>query len=518
MAPERKRHDWIAKAAAWALMFAASLLNLLNFNEYPLVRREVAVVIAALALISAGLSLVERLAPRRAFVFTGVLVGLGADLNTGAATLPVILGCAAGAAAWFYNKNVVKLASTAFGTVMLFQLGIAGAGVWSASPPAHAAPAPSSGDASLPPIVHLLMDSYLGTEGMGADPAFAQLREQTIAFYLEHGFRLYDGAYSRHANTANSVPYILSFGNAAPATVSQRSERFSPGRLDYFDRLAARGYGISILGADFINLCDGQPVDDCRQFQHSKLSAITQFSMSTRDRATTIGVTLASMSGLTSQIYNYSALANYLLGGDRPMMMRNSKKLASPRAVVAMHDLGQVLKQPEYGRAYFAHLLIPHEPYVFDESCAMKPRAQWNTEMQSAKIEARYANYRAQTVCMHRLLGEMLDVLQETEAGRQAIVIIHGDHGSRIAVRRPDTLNPSPDLRDFAMTYSTLFAIRAPGLEPELVDGRASLDELLEDFAESDFRTAPATGRQPAQVILATGDWVPKTRTNLPEY
>lgn len=506
------------KAAAWALMLVASLLNLLNFNDYPLVRSEVAIVIAALALIAAGLALAERLAPRLAFIFTGLLVGLGADFNTDAAKLPVILGCAAAAVALFHNKNVVKLALAAFGTVMLFQLAIAASGAWSASPPARAAPAPDGGDASRPPIVHLLMDSYLGTEGMGADPAFAKLREETIAFYTERGFRLYDGAYSRHANTANSVPYILSFGNARPATVGQVAERQSPGRLDYFDQLAASGYDISIFGADFLDLCEGQPVDDCRHVQHSKLSAITHFPMSTRDRATTIGVTLASMSRLTSQLYDVASVTNFGLGGAPPMVMRNLKKLGPPESALDMTELRQVLRNPQHGRVYFAHLLLPHEPYVFDANCALKPRSQWNTEMQSDARVERDADYRAQTHCTHRMLGQVFDALQATEAGRQAIVIVHGDHGSRIVDIRPNTANPTPSSRDFAMTYSTLFAIRAPGIAPRVAEGRASLDQLLEDFADSDFRTPPATAGQPAQVILATEDWVPKTRINLPEY
>ena len=177
----------------------------------------------------------------------------------------MIIGCAAAGVALFHNRNVVKLAAAAFGAVMLFQLATAASGAWTASPPAHAAPTPDSGDASRPPIIHLLMDSYLGTEGMGADPAFARLREETIAFYTQHGFRLYDGAYSRHANTANSVPYILSFGTAVPAKVGQVAERQYARPAGLFRstrRERLRHFG---LGADFLDLCAGQPIDDCRQ-------------------------------------------------------------------------------------------------------------------------------------------------------------------------------------------------------------------------------------------------------------
>jgi hypothetical protein len=98
------------------------------------------------------------------------------------------------------------------------------------------------------------------------------------------------------------------------------------------------------------------------------------------------------------------------------------------------------------------------------------------------------------------------------------VIIIHGDHGSRIVGTRPAVENTTQTVRDYAMTYSTLFAIRAPGIEPGTIEGRAALDELLEDFARSDFHTAPPSGSRPAEIILATMDWRPKKRVSLPNY
>ena len=94
------------------------------------------------------------------------------------------------------------------------------------------------------------------------------------------------------------------------------------------------------------------------------------------------------MSTLTSQVYDYASVANFVLGGAPPMVMRNLKKLGPPKSALDMAELRQVLQHPQHGRVYFAHLLLPHEPYVFDENCDFKPRAQWNTEMQSdARVE-----------------------------------------------------------------------------------------------------------------------------------
>jgi len=504
------------KLVAWFVMLSASLLNFLNFNEYPLFRGEVAIVLGGLLLVAAALTGLERAAPRLAFVFTSILVGFGVDLNMAPSIWPLIVGIAALSIAGFHNAAVVKVATAAFGAVLLFQLAMGVTGPRTAALNARSTVVPET--ASQAPVVHLLLDSYMGLDGMGADPAYAELRTETAEFYRRHGFRVYQGAYSRHANTANSVPYLLSFGTAAPAKVTQLDERLLPGRFDYFVHLSSQGYAVSVRGANYLDLCADQPVRDCQQYTYSGLAALTKFPMSTVDRARMLGITLASMSPVTTNLVTVTELAIWKLGLTYPRGMRNMMKTSTPKAALSLIDLRRELASPEHGRVYFAHLLVPHEPYAFDENCHVKPPSLWHTEESGAKKSVRIADYLAQTRCMHRLLGQVFDTLRQSPAGRDAVVIVHGDHGSRITDSRPTSERPNAGGRDYAMTYSTMFAIRAPGVPPGLVEGRASLDELLEDFTASGFSTAPSAGVRPAEVILATWDWIPQRRVPLPQY
>lgn len=516
-ATPRRDRAWI-KAIAWVLMFAASLFNLLNFNNYPLFRVEVALVFCFLAVIGLALVLLEVAAARLAFAFTALLVLVGADLNTESNVIPPLLGLAALAAAWFNNAAVVRICIAAFGAVVVFQIGTGAIGSTSSIVTEQHPSRQAASTTSLPPLIHLLMDSYVGTEGMSVDPEYDSIREDTLRFYTDRGFQLYDGAYSRHANTANSIPYILSFGNAKFTEESQVVKRKVPDRLQYFDALRSDGYAITVLGSNFVDLCTRQPIAECRQFEHSELSAITKFPMTTRDRAVSIGVTLASFSSAASNSYDMWQMVKWYFGGKTPVVMRNLKKIAPPKTAVIMKDLAHSFENVKYNNAYFSHLLLPHEPYVFDAECNILPRSTWTNEQVPGSHSERNADYRAQLACTHILLGKMLDALEKSEAGRNAIVIIHGDHGSRIVRQRPTVEQPSPDVRDFAMTYSTLFAIKANGLSPGIVHGRAALEDLLEDFVARDFREAPVPEGGNGEVVLATMEWIPKERIPLPEY
>ena len=58
--------------------------------------------------------------------------------------------------------------------------------------------------------------------------------------------------------------------------------------------------------------------------------------------------------------------------------------------------------------------------------------------------------------------------------------------------------------------FSTLFAIRAPGVAPAYFTEREPVPSLLRDFARSDFRSAPHPAPLPAPfVYLADEDWKP---------
>ncbi len=78
----------------------------------------------------------------------------------------------------------------------------------------------------------------------------------------------------------------------------------------------------------------------------------------------------------------------------------------------------------------------------------------------------------------------MLDALREADALDHAIIILHGDHGSRIA--RHLVLDSQIDLvsdQDVIDSYSTLFAIRLPEVQPGYDRDLRSIQALFAEFA-----------------------------------
>jgi hypothetical protein len=112
----------------------------------------------------------------------------------------------------------------------------------------------------------------------------------------------------------------------------------------------------------------------------------------------------------------------------------------------------------------------------------------------------------------------MLQMLDRTPAGRNAIVVIHGDHGSRISPSVPVLGGIDLTEREMLMVHSTLFAIRIPGRPGGTIPGTFALDELMADFRKRDFSSAPRPEETPARVRIMDSGWTPREWRSLPSF
>ena len=103
-----------------------------------------------------------------------------------------------------------------------------------------------------------------------------------------------------------------------------------------------------------------------------------------------------------------------------------------------------------------------------------------------ATLSDRQAAYAEQLQCLRMMLQPVLDA-----AGKDAIIIVQGDHGSRMTDVDPfvDNLGKFGSA-DMIASYSALFAVRAPGI-PASYDPRAvPLRVVLEHLVRSGFTSA----------------------------
>ncbi len=150
------------------------------------------------------------------------------------------------------------------------------------------------------------------------------------------------------------------------------------------------------------------------------------------------------------------------------------------------------------GNVLFAHLLLPHSPFLANADCSIKPSIdEWKYEslkfsrhaLYSHKDpntvdsrEEHYQQYFKQVHCLYTRLEELFERMQTAGIWENSIIIIHGDHGSRIVRTYPSIQNATElseaDMRD---GFSTLFAVKQPD-QKGLYDPKAyPLEYLLRD-------------------------------------
>jgi arylsulfatase A-like enzyme len=91
-----------------------------------------------------------------------------------------------------------------------------------------------------------------------------------------------------------------------------------------------------------------------------------------------------------------------------------------------------------------------------------------------------YRAYAEQLRCTNRLLARFFEELRAGGALDDAIIVLHGDHGSRINRNWPTV--PSREVlrdSDFVDGFPTLFAAKAPGISPGYRRDRLTLTTLL---------------------------------------
>jgi len=149
--------------------------------------------------------------------------------------------------------------------------------------------------------------------------------------------------------------------------------------------------------------------------------------------------------------------------------------------------------QTHPGDAFFAHVLIPHSPFVFTEDCSIDYQSESNTRWayvlgnsadDADSLNKRYEKYIAQSRCAIKLLGQLFETLISNQLFDNATIVIHGDHGSSVYTHSPNIANLNRlTQNDMLAAFSTLFAVKWPGGEHEVIGDVESLNVLMANVA-----------------------------------
>ena len=508
--PASFRSHFASAFLAGAAVLAASFVNLLHYLVYPLLAADTAMVAAGLlgltlaaALLYAGSGRIGR-APME-----GLLVFLAVDLNLDQNWVALAAGLGVAALAWRKRVSILPILAVFAGIVFLTTL----AGIGERRATLEKSPGSAAASGTGPAILHIIFDEHVGLQGI-TDPA---LRSEMERFYTSRGFRTFDRAYSRHYHTVNAIPDILNFG--APGAPERRWRAFRAGPTAWLGRLARQGYGIHIYQPEFGDYCSDNPHASCTLYRETSLEALRDLPLPAAEKARLIALKFANLSVLASRAAQAYDLIVQLTGLSRrglPVIdVKRTSRAATLVGMAAFDALNADLRQARRGNVYFAHLLFPHHPFIAAPDCRVLPPSNW----QRGSVAARDA-YHRQLRCVMRKVDEALAALAASPAGADAIVILHGDHGSRLAHMTPRADRAERLTgEDLVAGYSTLFAVRAPGLASGPDPRPAAAPELLQALAGSGF-TSAETPRRPGggrTVMLDDRSWIPRVSVPLPD-
>lgn len=471
---------------AWAWFFAPSALLLIPFvrfvksNSYPMLTPEVLLVGMGFMVAGCVLGLVGRLGVMfRAFGFASALTLL-IDIQTD----------------WFFEYSLHQYAWLPIGLYVVFLISpvfvrkfalVAVFAMFAAtlatpgSEPIQVGEAneassgemdKSAGENANTVWIHIIVDEQIGIESIPIefDPERI-LADQLVDDYISGGFVVFGRAFTRFSQTHLSIPNILNFAARHPRhfITDDAEPSMSITKSEYFQRLRRQGYGVHIYSMDYLRLCgvDGDEwANVCNIYGANSIWGLRESSLSTLEK------TLLIMRIYTRLSKVYLKTVGALDLDRRLSLPKSVATLVAAR--VFEHFRSRVLTaQP--GTAWILHLPLPHEPYVFERDCSVKsiPWLENGLESEAYQINsaesrrARYLEYLEQVECVNKLLQDFFEDLRDAGIYDRASIVVHGDHGSRIASHnlkerpyyRPDFRPSAETMMDY---YGTLFAYKPP--------------------------------------------------------
>ena len=318
-------------------------------------------------------------------------------------------------------------------------------------------------------VIYLVLDGYMGPAGFAEDtPHSKSVRRSIENTFLKYGFTLYPNAFSNYAWTAASVRSLLNMTLLDRAPVEDPGERY---RL--FSHFRELGWALSIYRFRNAKVFWTPPSAE-REVLYNQflLGAIRDLPMPWTDRLTVL-----------SRTYMYESRWILLVMKNLDAGWVNIHGLHWSQAVSlkVLDVLRRDVIAASRDSLFFAHLLAPHHPYIYRSDGSVWPVAtmaiwRWGRSLDDRAYEAWRRQYEEQVLHLNKRLDEFLGQLQSAGVLASAMVIVHGDHGSRMR----SSAGIGEPFQQMLDRYSALLAVKRPGmLKGRMVHRKASLMELL---------------------------------------
>jgi len=511
----RSRRDLIYDLLAPPLILATPFASFVNYNDYGFVRQEIWLVIGGLIALGLLCGVVMALGGQWArIILTAGLVTLFVDfqfdwLDQQPEFRVPAFGIGMLLVAWLLRAQLSQITTPVFATMLVATVAFPGRPADSSfGHPDQRVAARAKPSTGAPVVVHLIFDEFIGLAGIPSIADGDAVREQLRSFFLDNGFVVFGQSYSRFAHTRNAISDTLNYASVPKNAYFIKGNR--PKRLRqnrYFEEMHEKGYNIHVYQSEFMNFCSGYEdmVVSCHTNRDTGIEPLQYLDLSVPMKAWLALDTFSRLSALCRAFdYRYNALRQKALGRgyELPPWVLNRFTLWAVRGVRSLQEIEDDVSNAPPGEMFFAHLLFPHHPYVYGPTCKARDPQHWEMSddhpplppNSDASRARRYDLYLQQIQCIRVRLEQMFDRWRQRGLYERMLIIIQGDHGSRIWLHMPIAANRDRMVpADYTDGFSTLFVVKAPGVEAAYDTRTVAIQDLLPAVAR-----APSLDRLPA--------------------
>ncbi len=364
----------------------------------------------------------------------------------------------------------------------------------------------------LPIVVHLVFDEMMSVGAMTDDlPGGSEMRASLQAFGEKHSLRMFDSAYSRYFFSGESLPNMMNPEYRGRTSLGDifKEQQSNLTVNAYFDDMAGRGYRTVVFQTALMNFCANKNVDLCETFDSFDPGAKGLAGLDARNQRASLWQTFmtAYQPSYASTIGQNALGRIYGLRSHEVGVLGGADRYDAQRFPAWFDRFTRFVATVPRGTHLFAHFMVPHSPYLLSESCVVSGKfeggyylAKYPLSQQAEKRRQFYEGYFSQLRCVQQKLDDFMTTLEQSENFRDAVIIIHGDHGSRIS---SGNILEEYTPRDFVDNYATFFAVKSPaaaaGVDCEFV----SLPEVFRRYVATGVSQTPRTGA-PLPVIVTS--------------
>ncbi len=328
-------------------------------------------------------------------------------------------------------------------------------------------------------ILHIILDeqAHLAKE---AKSTYSQKVAAGILHAIQNrGFQVHPKVRAVHHDTYSSLSNLMSLsGDENNYLVNDPGEThiISVRNNMLFARLRDEGYRLRVYQSDYMDFCANNQSIACSTYPTRDMSVFEASGLSYTDRVhiALLAISRDYMNRESGRFIGaYRAVAYWIAPPKK-----SYRYLSWPgKSLEIMELLRADLETLAPGDAYFAHLLVPHFPFIYEPDCRLKRPEDWAYPIRQGNQQS-YASvkraYWDQTDCTHSKIMQILDLVIDKP---YVTIIIHGDHGARLLFDT-DRENESDNL-------DTYFAVRNSEYNPAAAPSNSVLQKVFNNAIHS---------------------------------